>query len=199
MIISFIGIRGAGKSTQCALLQSYLNSIGRPAQVVKALDDEIKSRFLDIISANSYMANVFLFCMLYRRQVDQTQMLQQQGYLVITDRFIEYFRLYHTYEGLLTTHSTDLYEQFERLVFGSVRPDLIVYLRVDLKTANQRIENRRRSSPRQDFMFETDDTYLKATTLYDQLAATGTCKVVDGSMNPMEVHRNIVAQLRLCS
>src|SRR3989442_9945539 len=108
MIISFIGIRGAGKSTQCALLQSYLNSIGRPAQVVKALDDEIKSRFLDIISANSYMANVFLFCMLYRRQVDQTQMLQQQGYLVITDRFIEYFRLYHTYEGLLTTHSTDL-------------------------------------------------------------------------------------------
>ena len=59
MLISFIGLRGSGKTTQSKLLESYLISNGYRAKITKALDTEMKSKFVEIIPDNSYMVNVF--------------------------------------------------------------------------------------------------------------------------------------------
>lgn len=195
MIISFIGVRGAGKTTQCQLLEGFLLDRGFPARVTKALDEGMKAKLLDLIPLNSFLANAFLFCMLYRRQVDQINRLVANGHVAITDRFIENFYLFHKHEGLLKTHGEAVYREFEFLVFENLRPTVMFYLKVDRETANKRIADRVSRGLRLDYMVETEKSYQRSVALYDELAMAVNCVSIDGLPDPAVVHRNVIAAL----
>jgi len=150
-----------------------------------------------MISRNSYLANVFLFCMLYRRQVDTIDKFQLEGRLVITDRFIEHFLLFHRHDGLMKTHGEETYKVLESLVFGHARPTVSVYLVVGLTSANKRIAARLAGGSRTDYMFETEESYRRAVELYEEIAATENCKVIDGIGDQLLVHQRVVDALNL--
>ena len=193
MIISFIGVNGAGKSTQSTLLRECILFRGGSAEVVKPLDEKTKELFGDIIKSNSLDANISLFCGFYRQQADRVARLKSEGVIVITDRYIESFLLFHRMYGLLKTNQMDLYNELEAVVFGDVKPDVYVYLKVDIATANDRISRRNRS----DENFETTETFNESIKLFEEIAHSTKCIIVDGHMSEIDVHNQIRAALEI--
>lgn len=197
MIISFMGLRGSGKTTQCKLLESYLISKGCKAKITKALDNKMKEKFVEIIPDNSYMVNVFLFCMLYRRQVEAILKLKSEGYTVIADRFIEHFNFFHKYYGFLKKGEEEIYRYLEKMVFDDVKADVTIYLKVDLSTANNRIMERKVKGFRSDLMLETEESYKYSIEFYEEILLRQNCIIVNGNLTMLEIHTEIVKKLNL--
>lgn len=193
MIISFIGVNGAGKSTQSKLLKNYILSQGKLAEIVKPLDDKAKEIFDETIKNNSLEANILLFCGFYRQQTDRIIHLRSEGTIVITDRYLESFLLFHKMYGLLKMNKVDLYKKLEVETFGNIRPDVYVYLDVDMKTANDRIGRRNRS----DENFETQETFDESVKLFKQIAGSVNCITVNGRLSEIDIHNQIRAALKI--
>ena len=193
MIVSFIGVNGAGKSTQSKLLKDYLLSRGKSAAVVKPLDDKTKEVFGDAIKSNSLVANILLFCGFYRRQTDEIARLRAEGSIVITDRYRESFLLFHRMYGLLKMNKADLYRKLERETFGDIESEIYVYLKIDMATANDRVGRRNRS----DENFETQETFAESVNLFEEIASLAKCVTVNGQLSEIDVHNQIRAALKI--
>lgn len=195
MLISFIGLRGSGKTTQCKLLESYLISKGCRAKITKALDNEMKGKFVEMIPDNSFMVNVFLFCALYRRQVENILKLKSEGCIVIADRFIEHFKFFHKYYGFLKRGEENIYKYLEKMVFNDLKPDITIYLTVDLLTANSRIMERNIKGFRSDLMLETEESYKYAVEFYEEILLKQNCIIANGCLTILETHNEIIKKL----
>ena len=193
MIISFMGVNGAGKSTQCRLLKNYLRKSGKRAEIVKPVTDDHKKLFGHLIKHNSLEANYFLFCMFYRNQAEEIIRLKKDGFIVLADRYIESFRLFHRMYGLLKRGDLALYKELESMTFFDTIPDIMVYLKVDMETANDRIKRRNRL----DANYETQRIYLVSTEFFSEIAQAQNCITIDGTMDEESVHHQIKAALRL--
>jgi len=197
MIIVLAGLRGSGKSTQCNLLLSYLKEKNYNAEITKALDLEMKNKFEATIPSNSYMENIFLFSMLYRKQVEKIKSLISKNHIVIADRFIENFLLFHTYHGLIKTHGLEIYRTLESLIFENIRPNLTFFLEIDLETANRRIKERMKKKPRINNLFETKESYQNTKELFTKMSKKENCIIINGSLTPIEIHKRIIKKINL--
>lgn len=195
MLISFIGLRGSGKTTQCKLLESFLISKGRHAKITKALDNEMKEKFVEMIPDNSFMVNMFLFCALYRRQVENILKLKSEGCIVIADRFIEHFKFFHKYYGFLKRGEKDIYKNLEKMVFDNLKPDVTVYLKVDLLIANNRVMERNIKGFRSDLILETEESYKFSIEFYEEILLKQKCVIANGCLTILETHNEIIKKL----
>ncbi|OGN01151.1 MAG: hypothetical protein A3I26_01330 [Candidatus Yanofskybacteria bacterium RIFCSPLOWO2_02_FULL_43_10] len=193
MIISIIGVNGAGKSTQCRLLMRHLINTGASAVIVKPVDKKTRNRFAKLIKKNSLISTNFLFFSFYRNQAEKLIELQKQGKIAITDRYIESFLLFQQMYGLIKSGHTCLYQEVEKMIFTDARPDIIIYLQVSMAKANKRIALRNRD----DENYENIVTYRASVRLYKKLASTKNGVIIDGHASELVVHNQILAALNL--
>jgi len=196
MFISFAGLRGSGKTTQSQLLSAYLNERGHQSRIAKAFDDEMKRKFVEMIPSNSEMVNHFLFCLLYRRQVEKIKELLLHDIIVVADRYIEYFMFHHKYYGLLKTHPPSAFNLLKTLVFEELMPNVVIFLNVDPLTANSRIKGRILKKERLDNMLETEENHKNILDFYQSHQEGLSCIKIDASPGPLEVLQCIVEALK---
>ena len=125
LFVAIEGLRGAGKSTQVALLKDKLNSIGIPFTCTEWNSDPIVSDAIRAIKANRTLSPID-HCLLhaadfFRRY--ERELMNDMPRLVIFDRYIYTAIARDTYRGIP--------EEYVKTLYGrAVTPDSVLYLEV---------------------------------------------------------------------
>lgn len=197
MLITFMGARGVGKTTQCKLIEKHLMSKNKKVAIVKALDDHMKDIFSNQIINNSDMVNNFLFCMFYRRQTELIKEHLSQGSFVIADRFIEHFYFHHKYSGFIKSHGVEIYNTIRDLVFEQIAPDLTIYLKADFVTASERFQKRSYLNTRKELVIETKETFQVYDNFCKKYLIGKNNLVIDATKDPHQIFEIIINKLNL--
>ncbi|MBI2529039.1 MAG: dTMP kinase [Candidatus Rokubacteria bacterium] len=145
-LITFEGVEGSGKSTQCARLAEHLQGLGR--HVVRtsepdgtALGLAIRALFEVEGTPPTPLAQVFLFMAARQQHVAQViRPALAQGAVVLSDRYADATVAYQGYgQGLDLLTIRDL----NALATGGVLPDLTLVLDLEPGAGMRRIAGRR--------------------------------------------------------
>lgn len=194
-LISFEGLDGAGKTTQIAMLASWLAASAIPHLTTRepggtALGSEIRRLLFhqpELVIAP--LAEAFLF------QADRAQHVATvirpalaAGKLVVTDR---YFDSSIAYQGVAREAGAELVEHLSLLATGGLVPNLTIYL--DLDPAQVPARAGLRAQPSR-FDSETEQFHRRLRAAFLALAQKhgDRMHVIDAAQSPEDVHRQIV-------
>lgn len=188
LFVSFDGLDGAGKSTQCRLLHDRLRSAGRDVVACREpggtpLGDRIRELLLDRQFDMSLPTESFLF-MASRAELTRRVIRPAvaAGAVVICDRFLLASLVYQGYAGGLPL---DVIRTMGALATGGVVPDLTVIF--DMTVA----EALARRGPASDRMEDRDAAYferVRAGFLAEARLAPDRHVVVDAAGSAEQVH-----------
>ena len=142
MFITFEGIEGSGKTTQITLLVDWLRDCGQQVLVTRepggtVIGDQIRHILLH--PAHTEMApeaEILLFSAARAQIVRQViRPHLRAGGVVICDRFADSTMAYQGYGHRL---SLDALRQITAFATGDLRPDVTIYLDVDVETGLRR-------------------------------------------------------------
>ncbi len=164
MFITFEGIEGSGKSTQCNLLCRYLDQLGY--QVVCSKEpggSQLGSHLREILlhkdsKSLSSKAELLLYLADRAQHVNQVILpALEQGKIVLVDRYADSTIAYQGYGRKL---DLDLIQSMNSFVVSTAWPDLTFLLDLPVEIGLQRARSRNRSEKKtlQEGRFEAEDT-----------------------------------------
>ena len=200
MIGKFIvleGIDGCGKTTQCKLLKEYLINKGYELIYTREpggtlVGEQIRDILLDKKNSNMYpVSEAFLYAAARAQLVDEKiKPAINGGMLVICDRFVDSTLAYQGYgRGI----SIGLLEQINDIAAGSLKPDLVIILDLDVETSNLRL---RKKTADDRLEMENKAFYENVRRGYLEIARDkGNYVVLDASLSIDELHKRILSVL----
>ena len=168
LFITFEGIDGSGKSTQCRLLHERLMAAQIPVQLFREpggthISEKIRDILLD--RENHQMAPIteMLLYFASRQQLirEKIEPALAAGEVVLLDRFVDSTIAYQGYGRDL---SLDHIQAVAKVAIGTLKPDLTILVDTPLDTAADRMDNReldRLEAETQAFKERTRNGYLK--------------------------------------
>lgn len=142
MFITFEGPEGSGKSTQIALLASWLRARGQAVLTTRepggtAIGDRVRAILLDhAASEMSPEAEVLLFSAARAQHVNEViRPHLADGGAVLCDRFADSTMAYQGYGHQLPLDKLAVITAFAT---GGLRPDLVAYLDIDVQAGLRR-------------------------------------------------------------
>jgi len=191
------GIDGCGKTTQCKLLKEYLINKGYELIYTREpggtlVGEQIRDILLDKKNSNMYpVSEAFLYAAARAQLVDEKiKPAINGGMLVICDRFVDSTLAYQGYgRGI----SIGLLEQINDIATGSLKPDLVIILDLDVETSNLRL---RKKTADDRLEMENKAFYENVRRGYLEIARDkGNYVVLDASLSIDELHKRILSVL----
>lgn len=168
-LIVFEGIDGTGKSTQLALLQSYLTEKGYSVFTTRepggtAISEEIRNMLLNPAHKDlDYRTEAFLYSSA-RAQLVYTKVRPalEEGNIVLCDRFIDSTLAYQGYgRGL----PIEFLKELNHLATGGLKPDRVLVFDITVEESFNRVKGRsgkdRLESEPEQFHRRVREGYLK--------------------------------------
>lgn len=186
MIICITGIDCCGKGTQIPLLAEFLQRKKYDVFISKAYGSAEKECFSPFMEYWHPVSIMFLFQAIHTQQRVKARKAENQGKIVVADRWDESYLAYHSNYGILKdTH--ELRKDLNKLSFSNIVPDITFLLKVSITTAKQRCKHRG-----EDFFdqlpWKYHETMQKA---YLKIAKDRNWIVLDGEKPPKEIHKKI--------
>lgn len=182
------GIDGSGKSTVASALYQRLAEhyevVATREPGGSSLGIHIRSIVHQQVDALDPKAEFLLFA------ADRAEHIRhiirpalQAGKIIISDRMADSSV---AYQGFGRGVEIDMIKEINSWVMDEVQPDLILYIRVDVATAQARIEQR--GETKTSFDKESRDFFQRVTDGFDTLFCNCSCTVtIDGSQSPEQV------------
>jgi dTMP kinase len=206
MFITFEGTEGSGKSTQVALLAARLRAEGfrvteNQEPGTTSIGKQIRSVLLD--PANQEMAAMTELLLMFaaRAQAASEIILPalQRGEIVVSDRFTDSTLAYQGYARGL---GFDRVQKAHELALDSLRPDLTLYVAVDLATGLARALRRnaetmqgsreaRIDAQSLEFHHRVEEGYRRIAALEPHRF-----RIIDGNGTPQEVAERVWQEVR---
>jgi len=198
--ITFEGIEGSGKSTQIALLNDHLQAQGKQTVLTRepggtAIGDRVRRILLDPESkALDPAAELLLYAASRAQHLHEViRPALEAGKLVLCDRFSDATLAYQGYgRGL----SIAMIQELDRMVTGSLRPDLTLLFDIDARTGLGRARGRNADRDLHgEARFENEDIafHTRVRDGYYLLAhrEPGRIKLVNAARTPDAVQRDV--------
>jgi dTMP kinase len=146
LFITFEGVEGSGKSSQCRLLAQWLREEGHQVRETSepdgtTLGERIRSFFEDPAIRPAPLTELFLF--LAARQQHVTDVILpalEAGMIVLSDRYADATLAYQGYGRRLDRHTIG---ELNALATGGITPDLTILLDLDPAVGLGRLGNRK--------------------------------------------------------
>ena len=195
MFITFEGIEGSGKSTQCRLLKEYLESKGRKVTVTRepgwgAMGKVIRHLILDEKELDIHpLTELYLFC------ADRVQHVKdfitprlKDGEVVICDRYFDSTIVYQGYGRQLDLYTVKKLAEASTL---DLVPDITFLLNLPVREGLMRLDLRDETTNRMDeepleFHEMIRQGYISEATLN-----TNRIKIINASHEADEVQKQI--------
>lgn len=167
LFISFEGIDGSGKSTQCQMLYHDLLDSGHIVHLFREpggtkISEKIRDILLDKENTEMSPVTEMLLYFSSRNQLisEKVKPALERGEIVLLDRFVDSTIAYQGYGRDL---SIDSINKVADVAIGDVRPHLTILVDTPLETAENRMDNReldRLEAENADFKQRTRNGYL---------------------------------------
>ncbi|MBT4033127.1 MAG: dTMP kinase [Candidatus Marinimicrobia bacterium] len=168
LLISFEGIDGSGKSTQCKMLYHELLDRGYGVHLYRepggtAISEKIRDILLDRENDEMSPITEMLLYFSSRNQLITEKVLPalERGEIVLLDRFVDSTIAYQGYGRDLSLESI---RKVAEVAIGDLSPDLTILVDTPLDTAENRMDNReldRLEAENVDFKTRTRNGYLQ--------------------------------------
>jgi len=145
MFITFEGIDGSGKSTQCLLLKESLEKKGHKVLVTREpggtkTAEAIRNVLLHIHEPIEAMTEVFLYCAARVEHVEKIILPHlAEGYIVISDRFYDSTI---AYQGGGRGLGLEKMKEINKTFIEKATPDLTFFVDTDLLTIEKRMNKK---------------------------------------------------------
>lgn len=200
--ITFEGLDGAGKSTQMELLARRLRESGRDVLVTAEpggtpIGEQIRRILLDRANAGlSPVAELLLYFASRAQNVEEAILpALEHGRIVLSDRFTDSTLVY---QGFGRGLGEEAVKTLESIACRGLKPDLTIYLDIDLETSlarararNRAVEGERSVETRMDE--QSAEFYRKVRAGYETLARREPerFRVIDGRRAPESVAADV--------
>ncbi|MBC8375476.1 MAG: dTMP kinase [FCB group bacterium] len=168
LLISFEGIDGSGKSTQCKMLYHELLDRGYGVHLYRepggtTISEKIRDILLDRENDKMSPITEMLLYFSSRNQLITEKVLPalNRGEIVLLDRFVDSTIAYQGYGRDLSLESI---RKVAEVAIGDLSPDLTILVDTPLDTAENRMDNReldRLEAENADFKQRTREGYLQ--------------------------------------
>ena len=168
LLISFEGIDGSGKSTQCKMLYHELLDRGYGVHLHRepggtVISEKIRDILLDRENVKMSPITEMLLYFSSRNQLITEKVLPAlaRGEIVLLDRFVDSTIAYQGYGRDLSLESI---QKVAEVAIGDLSPDLTILVDTPLDTAENRMDNReldRLEAENEDFKQRTRQGYLQ--------------------------------------
>ena len=184
LFIGIAGLIGAGKSTLATALGEHM---GLPVYYEPVQDNEYLADFYTDTAKYAFSMQIYLL----NRRFQQHQEIIWQGGGAIQDRTIyedaEVFAAYLHRRRSITTRDWKVYQALYSSILESLRPpDLLIYLRADVRTLRRRIKQRGRPEEQDipaTYIRRLNELYEEWFSSYDR---SRTLVIETGRMNYLE-------------
>lgn len=193
MLITFEGIEGCGKTTQIALLHTYLEKKG--LNVIKTREpggtkfgETLRKVFLHTNMEVYPLSELLVFMAMRAQHVEELiQPALKEGKVVLCDRFID---ASYAYQGYGRGVDLGIIETLNRLVTKGVRPNLTVLL--DCSVDNG-LKRKAESADMDRFEKEELAFHNKIKKAYEKMSKADPKRffVIGGSLDTDTIHRTI--------
>lgn len=192
--ITLEGSEGVGKSTNIAVIADTLRLLGIDCVTTREpggtpFAEEIRQLLLSV-RAEPVSPNAELLLMFAARAQHLSELIEPalvRGLWVVSDRFTD---ATFAYQGGGRGMNTAVIEQLERIVQGSLRPDLTLYLDLDPEVAANRLADRERDR----FELESRPFFARVRNAYLERARSAErYRIIDASESLEVVGQNIRA------
>ncbi|MFZ4713660.1 MAG: dTMP kinase [Bacteriovoracaceae bacterium] len=193
--LSFEGIEGSGKSTQIKNLECYFQSLGFDVLVLRepggsAFGEKLREALLTSTVALHPMAEAFCFASSRTQLLSEKVLphLKKEKTVVILDRYMDSSI---AYQGIARGLGFETIVKLHDYAPLNQRPDLTLYLKIDLETSQ--VRQKIRGNEKDYFEKENHLFYQKLIQGYDQcaLAFPERISTVDAKQDPDEVFSEI--------
>jgi dTMP kinase len=171
--LSFEGIEGSGKSTQIQKLSAYFQSLGYDVLVLREpggsiFGEKLREALLTSNVPLHPMAEAFCFAASRSQLLTEKVLphLDKHKSIVILDRYMDSSIAYQGFARGLGLETIVKLHEYPPL---NQRPDLTIYLKIDLKTSEER--QRLRGNEKDYFEKENQHFYQKLIDGYDACAS----------------------------
>ncbi|MBA4391435.1 MAG: dTMP kinase [Syntrophus sp. (in: bacteria)] len=193
MLITFEGIEGCGKTTQIALLHTYLEKKG--LNVIKTREpggttfgETLRKVFLHTNMEVYPLSELLVFMAMRAQHVEELiQPALKEGKVVLCDRFID---ASYAYQGYGRGVDLGIIETLNRLVTKGVRPNLTVLLDCSVENG---LKRKAESADMDRFEKEELAFHNKIKKAYEKMSKADPKRffVIDGSLDIDTIHRTI--------
>jgi len=199
LFITFEGIDGCGKSTQCELLRNYLEDSGREFIFVRepggtVIGERIREILLDKKNTQMTPRTELLLFEAARAQItdEVIRPALDAGKIVLCDRF---FDSSSAYQGMARGMGMDLVEELNMAATGGLKPDITFFFDISASEALARRGRRGEASDRIElaglkFQEDVRQGYLKLAAGSD-----GRIVTIDASKGIEEIYEVIMSTL----
>jgi dTMP kinase len=193
--LSFEGIEGSGKSTQIQNLSIYFQSLGFDVLVLRepggsVFGEKLREALLTSNVPLHPMAEAFCFAASRSQLLTEKVIphLNKKKSIVILDRYMDSSIAYQGFARGLGLETIAKLHEYPPL---NQRPDLTIYLKIDLKTSEER--QRLRGNEKDYFEKENQQFYQKLIDGYDACANhfPERIKTIDARQNQESVFQEI--------
>jgi len=189
MFITFEGIDGSGKSTQCQLLKDSLEKKGYKVLVTREpggtkTAEAIRNVLLHIHEPIEAMTEVFLYCAARVEHLEKIILPKlAEGYIVISDRFYDSTI---AYQGGGRGLGLENMIEINRIFIEKATPDLTFFVDTDLLTIENRMDKKeldRMEKEGMAFMKKVRQGYLDLIASENKRVANSRFTIVDGDLS----------------
>ncbi len=185
MLITFEGIEGCGKTTQIALLHTYLVKKGFNVIMTRepggtTFGETLRKIFLHTNMEVSPLSELLVFMAMRAQHVEELiQPALKEGKVVLCDRFID---ASYAYQGYGRGIDLGIIETLNRLVTKGVRPNLTVLLDCPVESG---LKRKAESADMDRFEKEELAFHKKIKKAYDKMSKADPKRffVIDGSLD----------------